>query len=96
MTEHLNQLNVKMQGIGDALLSLPQALFAFENMLELFIVDVEIGGRLHFERLNEFKDVCIASNLTQRFDLQQQVGFISNLLHSFKARIGEFRDRTCL
>ena len=64
-------------------------------MLKLFIVEVEIGRRLHFERLNEFKDACIASNLTQHFDLQQQVGFTSNLLQSFKARFGEFRERTC-
>ena len=77
-------------------LILQQAVFEFENNLELFIVDDEIGRRLHFERLNKFKDACIASNLTQHFDLQQQVSFISNLLQSFKARFGEFRERTCL
>lgn len=43
MTEHLNQLNVKMQGIGNTVLSLQQAVFAFENKLELFIMDLETG-----------------------------------------------------
>uniref|UniRef100_A0A3B4BD55 Uncharacterized protein n=1 Tax=Periophthalmus magnuspinnatus TaxID=409849 RepID=A0A3B4BD55_9GOBI len=37
MTEHLNQLNVKMQGIGNTVLTLQQAVFEFENKLELFI-----------------------------------------------------------
>uniref|UniRef100_A0A3Q2VSU5 HAT C-terminal dimerisation domain-containing protein n=1 Tax=Haplochromis burtoni TaxID=8153 RepID=A0A3Q2VSU5_HAPBU len=37
MTEHLNQLNVKMQGVGNTVLSLQQA---FENKLELFVVHI--------------------------------------------------------
>jgi len=32
MTEHLNQFNVKMQGIGNTILSLQQAVFAFEKI----------------------------------------------------------------
>ena len=85
-----------MQCIGNAILSLQQAVFAFENNLELFIEDVEIGRRLHFERLKIFKNACTASNSTQHFGLQQQVGFTSNLLQSFKARFGGFRGGTCL
>lgn len=96
MTEHLNQLNVKMQGIGHTVLSLQQAVFAFENKLELFIVDIETGRLLHFEKLREFKDTCTASDPAQHFDLQQLAGFTSNLLQSFKARFGQFRERTRL
>jgi len=33
ITEHLNQLNVKMQGIGNTILSLQQAVFAFEKRM---------------------------------------------------------------
>ena len=33
MTEHLNQLNEKMQGVGNTILSLQQAVFALENKL---------------------------------------------------------------
>uniref|UniRef100_A0A3Q0RY82 HAT C-terminal dimerisation domain-containing protein n=1 Tax=Amphilophus citrinellus TaxID=61819 RepID=A0A3Q0RY82_AMPCI len=58
--QHLNQLNVKIQGIGNAVLSLQQAVFAFENKLELFIADIETGRLLHFEKLGEFKDACTA------------------------------------
>ncbi|XP_029452690.1 general transcription factor II-I repeat domain-containing protein 2A-like [Rhinatrema bivittatum] len=96
MTEHLNQLNVKMQGVGNTVLSLQQAVFAFENKLELFIADIETGRLLHFEKLGEFKDACTASDPTQHLDLQQLVGFTSNLLQSFKVRFGEFRERTHL
>jgi len=94
ITGHLNQLNVKMQGIGNTVLSLQQAVFAFENKLELFVVDIETGRLLHFEKLREFKDACIASDPTQQFDPQQLAGFTSNLLQSFKARFGEFRECT--
>ncbi|XP_051782645.1 general transcription factor II-I repeat domain-containing protein 2-like [Erpetoichthys calabaricus] len=48
MTEHLNQLNVKMQGVGNTVLSLQQAVFAFENKLELFIADIETGRLWHW------------------------------------------------
>uniref|UniRef100_A0A3Q1C722 SPIN-DOC-like zinc-finger domain-containing protein n=1 Tax=Amphiprion ocellaris TaxID=80972 RepID=A0A3Q1C722_AMPOC len=96
MTEHLNHLNVKMQGIGNTVLSLQQAVFAFENKLELFIVDIETGRLLHFEKLREFKDACTASDPVQQFDLQQLAGFTSKLLQSFKARFGEFREHTRL
>lgn len=51
ITGHLNQLNVKMQGIGNTILSLQQAVFAFESKLEVFLRDIETGCLLHFERL---------------------------------------------
>nr|XP_033805884.1 general transcription factor II-I repeat domain-containing protein 2-like [Geotrypetes seraphini] len=95
ITEHLNQLNVKMQGVGNTVLSLQQAVFAFEK-LEIFIADTETGRLLHFEKLGEFKDACTASDPAQHLDLQQLAGFTSNLLQSFKARFGEFRERTRL
>ena len=94
MTEHLNQLNVKMQGVGNTVLSLQQAVFAFENKLKLFIANTETGRLLHFEKLGEFKDACTASDPAQHLDLHQLAGFTSNLLQSFKARFGEFRERT--
>uniref|UniRef100_A0A3Q1F3Z3 DUF4371 domain-containing protein n=1 Tax=Acanthochromis polyacanthus TaxID=80966 RepID=A0A3Q1F3Z3_9TELE len=81
MTEHLNQLNMEMQGIRNAVLSLGQAVFAFENKLELFIMDIETGRLLHFEKVREFKDAS---------------GFTSKLLQSFKAHFGEFREHTRL
>ncbi|KAG7475965.1 general transcription factor II-I repeat domain-containing 2-like [Solea senegalensis] len=96
MTEHLNQLNVKMQGIGNTVLSLQHAAFAFENKLELFIMDLETGRLLHFEKLRQFKDACTASEPTQNFDLHQLAGFTSSLLQSFKARFGDFREHTHL
>uniref|UniRef100_H2MR48 HAT C-terminal dimerisation domain-containing protein n=1 Tax=Oryzias latipes TaxID=8090 RepID=H2MR48_ORYLA len=96
MTGHLNHLNVKMQGVGNTILSLQQAVFAFENRLELFIADIETGRLLHFEKLSEFKDACIASDPDRHLHLQQLAGFTSNLLQSFKARFGEFRERTRL
>lgn len=71
MTEHLNQLNVKMQGNGNTVSSLQQAVFAFENKLELFIMDIKtsmikIQDRLlHFEKLRQFKNACRASEPAQ-------------------------------
>uniref|UniRef100_A0A3Q3DRZ8 HAT C-terminal dimerisation domain-containing protein n=1 Tax=Hippocampus comes TaxID=109280 RepID=A0A3Q3DRZ8_HIPCM len=96
MTEHLNQLNVKMQGIGNTILSLQQAVFAFENKLQLFIADIETGRLLHFEKLGKFKEAYTASDPAQHFDLRQLAGFTSNLLQSFKSRFGEFRERNHL
>uniref|UniRef100_A0A673AMC9 HAT C-terminal dimerisation domain-containing protein n=1 Tax=Sphaeramia orbicularis TaxID=375764 RepID=A0A673AMC9_9TELE len=96
MTEHLHQLNVKMQDNGNTVLSLQQAVFAFENKLELFIVDIETGRLLHFEKLKEFQDACTASDPVQHFNLQQLAGFTSDLLQSLRARFGEFHERTRL
>ena len=71
-------------------------MFAFENKLELFIADIKTGRLLHFEKLREFKDACTASDPAQHLDLQQLADFTYNLLQSFKARFGEFRDHTRL
>lgn len=62
MTEHLNQLDVEMQGIGNTALSLQQAVFAFENKLELFIMDLETGCLLHFEKLRQTLKTLISSS----------------------------------
>ena len=94
MTEHPNQLNVKMQGIGNTVLFLQQTLFAFKNKLDLFIAGLETGSLLHFETLKNFKDVFTASYPTKYFYLQQLVRFTSNLLQSFKVRFEEFRELT--
>nr|XP_033788672.1 general transcription factor II-I repeat domain-containing protein 2-like [Geotrypetes seraphini] len=64
--------------------------------LELFIADIETGRLLHFEKLGEFKDACTASDTAQHLDLQQLADFTSNLLQSFKAHFGEFRERARL
>uniref|UniRef100_A0A3P8XHL5 HAT C-terminal dimerisation domain-containing protein n=1 Tax=Esox lucius TaxID=8010 RepID=A0A3P8XHL5_ESOLU len=82
ITGHLNQLNVKKQGIGNTISSLQQAVFAFESKLEVFLRDIETGRLLHFERLQQFRDACLASDSTQHLDLQQLAGFTSNLLYS--------------
>ena len=79
MTEHLNQLSVKMQGVGNTILSLQPTLFVFENKLDIFIADLESGRLLHFQRLKNFQDAFVASNPTQYFDHQQLVGFTSKL-----------------
>ena len=95
ISEHLNQLNVKMQGIGHTVLSLQQAVFAFEKKLEVFIKDIETGRLLHFERLLNFREAC-PSDPEQRFHLQQLAGFTSELLVTFKSRFGEFHERSSL
>uniref|UniRef100_A0A3B3BWL0 SPIN-DOC-like zinc-finger domain-containing protein n=1 Tax=Oryzias melastigma TaxID=30732 RepID=A0A3B3BWL0_ORYME len=96
MTEHLNQLIVKMQGIGNTVLSLQQAVLAFENKLELFIMDLKTGRLLHFEKLKQFKDAYTASEPTQKLDFHQLAAFTSSLLKLFKSRFGEFREHTRL
>ena len=59
-------------------------------------MDIQTGRLLHFEKLKEFKDVCMASDSAQHFDLQQLAGFTSTLLTSFKERFGDFREHTSL
>ncbi|CAM4608579.1 unnamed protein product [Leuciscus chuanchicus] len=69
ITRHMNHLNVKMQGIGNTILSLQQAVFAFETKLELFIRDIESGRLLHFETLRAYREDCLARDPAHHFDL---------------------------
>lgn len=71
-------------------------MLAFENKLELFIVDIETGCLLHYEKLREFKDTCTASDPAQHFDLQMLVDFTTSFLQSFKACLREFHVHTPL
>ncbi|VDN12492.1 unnamed protein product [Dibothriocephalus latus] len=79
MAEHLNQLNVKMQGSGNTVLSLQQTVFAFENKLELYIMDLATRHLLHFEKRRQYKDACTVNKPTQNCDLRQVAGFTSSL-----------------
>ncbi|XP_056123007.1 protein FAM200C-like [Rhinichthys klamathensis goyatoka] len=91
ITCHMNHLNVKMQGIGNTILSLQQAVFAFETKLELFIRDIESGRLLHFETLRAYREECLARDATHHFDLRKLAAFTSDLLMSFKSRFVDFR-----
>uniref|UniRef100_A0A3P9JR89 DUF4371 domain-containing protein n=1 Tax=Oryzias latipes TaxID=8090 RepID=A0A3P9JR89_ORYLA len=55
MTGHLNHLNVKMQCVVNTILSLQEAVFAFENKLELFITNIETGRLLALWRILDFE-----------------------------------------
>nr|XP_014339756.1 PREDICTED: general transcription factor II-I repeat domain-containing protein 2B-like [Latimeria chalumnae] len=96
ITGHLNQLNVKLQGQGNTVLSLQQAVFAFESKLNLFIRDIKTGRLTHFEMLRMFRDSCMEEDPSNNLDLQQLVVFTSDLLMSFKSCFVEFRRHSTL
>lgn len=91
LTEHLNQLNTRMQGHGNTVLSLCQAVLAFESKLELFINDIESGRLMHFDTLRAFRENQHANEPTCEIELSQLTAFTSDLLMSFKARFVDFR-----
>jgi hypothetical protein len=93
MTEHLNQLNVKMYGVGNTNLSLQQAVFAIENRLELFIADTETCYLLHLNKLVALKYTC---TLSQHPYIQQLAYVASNLLQSFQTSVRELLEHTRL
>lgn len=65
-------------------------MFALEKTVKLFIVYIETGRLVHFEKLREFKDACTAGDPAQHLDLQQLAGFTANPLQSFKVCFGQF------
>uniref|UniRef100_A0A3Q3QYD0 HAT C-terminal dimerisation domain-containing protein n=1 Tax=Monopterus albus TaxID=43700 RepID=A0A3Q3QYD0_MONAL len=81
---HQEALCAQMCGeqLGEVMSLVIQVVNFIVARLELFIVDIETGRLLHFEKLREFKD--------------QLAGFTSNLLQSFKARFEEFHEHTHL
>lgn len=71
-------------------------MFALEKTVKLFIVNIETGRLVRFEKLREFKDACTASDPAQHLDLQQLADFTANPLQSFKVCLGQFCERTHL
>ncbi|VDN10787.1 unnamed protein product [Dibothriocephalus latus] len=96
MIKYLNQLNIKMKANGNTVLPLQQAVFPFENELELFSMDPETDSLLNFEKLRQYKDACIVSKPTQNFGLRRLADFTSYLLQPFRARFGDFHENTRL
>lgn len=86
ITGHLNQLNVRMQGHGNTVFSLYQAVLAFESKLELFTQDIESGLLLHFETLQAFRESCLTNEPACDVALRQLVSFTNDLLMSFRGR----------
>lgn len=80
MTEHLNQIYVKMQGVWKYSRN-PSTSSVCSGKLEFS----HHSCLLHFEKLGELKDACTASDPAQHLDLQQLADFTSNLPQSFKS-----------
>ena len=73
------------------ILSLQQAVFAFETKLELFIRDIESGRVLHFKTLRAYREDFLERDPAHHFDLRQLAAFTSDLLMSFKSCFADFR-----
>lgn len=78
------------------ILCLQQAVFALEKTAKPFIVNIETGHLVHFEKLREFQDACTACDPAQHLYLQQLAGFTANPPQSFKVCFGQFCERTHL
>ncbi|VDN34283.1 unnamed protein product [Dibothriocephalus latus] len=63
MTEHLNQLNVKMQGNENAVFSLQQAVFAFENKAVHALKDRNQFSSLSSEEKNTLENLKNDENI---------------------------------
>lgn len=91
----LHQLNVKMQGPGNPVVSLQQAAFAFENKLELFIA-WKLVVYYTLKNLESLKmpaqQVTLLNILTFSSSLASHLISCSHL----KLTLGNFHERTRL
>ena len=77
ITGHLNQLSMKMQGIGNTVVSLQSCPFPWKQAGTINQGHWNRHCLPHFGRHWEFRDACLASDPTHRCDLQQLAVFTS-------------------
>uniref|UniRef100_A0A3B4FRD4 Tc1-like transposase DDE domain-containing protein n=1 Tax=Pundamilia nyererei TaxID=303518 RepID=A0A3B4FRD4_9CICH len=89
MTEHLNQLNVKMQGVGNTVLSLQQALFAFENKLELFVVHITYHT---LQRVS----IAVLTMFGSTYACEQSFSHLQNIKTNLRSRLTNGSLNACM
>ena len=89
MMEHMNILNIKLQGRGKPVTELWPCMKAFIMKFNVFKEDVLTGGDHHFETLKHFISEW------EDFDpatLQRYADFISQITNEFHKRFSQFQD----
>ncbi|KAJ3646454.1 hypothetical protein Zmor_024042 [Zophobas morio] len=83
--EHLQSLNISLQGKNKNISEFVQNIFAFQKKLQLFQKDVTSKTFNHFPRLKE-----AVSKSAIRLEVTQNYGMkLSNLFHDFKERFSD-------
>ena len=86
ITEHLNALNLKLQGKHKIITEMFTNVISFVNKLLLFLAQLKSGDFTHFKRLQLLKD--------KKWKLKQQelhTKCIEDLLNEFENRFSDFR-----
>ena len=89
MMEHMNILNLKLQGRGKPVTERWPCVKAFIMKLNVFKEDVLTGGDHHFQTLKHFISEW------EDFDpatLQRYTDFISQIANEFHKRFSQFQD----
>ena len=81
ITCHLNDLNCKLQGKNNTVCILMSAIRAFQRKLEIFKIDIQEEGLLHFPKLKS------QASETQHHNY---VEFLDKLIENFETRFGDF------
>ena len=93
MMEHMNVLNLKLQGRGKPVTELWPCVKAFIMKLDVFKEDVLTGGDHHFQTLKHFISEW------EDFDpatLQSYADFISQIANEFQKRFSQFQGITAV
>lgn len=90
MTEHLNQLNVKMQGVGNTILSLRHLKTSYNSSLPTL-------KQVVYYTLKSLESLMMHAQQVTLLNIKL-TGFTSNLLQPFKTCFGEFYEcsRLCI
>ncbi|GBM85699.1 hypothetical protein AVEN_1798-1 [Araneus ventricosus] len=85
-TMKLNELNLKLQGKGNAAYALLDEVVCFEKQLLLFVEDMESGKLLHFKNLKQYRDETNATIDTNYISIA-----LKNMKDGFAERFGQFK-----
>ena len=81
ITCHLNDLNLKLQGKNNTVCTLMSAIRAFQRKLEIFKIDIQEEGLLHFPKLKS------QASGTQHHNY---VEFLNKSIEHLETRFGDF------
>ena len=84
ITEHLNELNVRLQGKGQTILSLYESWLAFVAKLKMFNADIQKGNLQYFKNLQKHVGDCDVNLVTLKIYMSELVAKFCNRFQEFQ------------
>lgn len=92
ITQHLNDLNQKLQGKDKLVSDMFEKITAFQRQLQLFTAQLKMSNLIHFPNCRQLSEEVLVEE-EEELDFTKYAAFTEQLMTEFSSRFMDFRDK---